>query len=271
MAEPSSSFRLSSQISFRDPWPSVVVFFWMYQCTLVHCTKYGTNVAKLEMCSSEFSLCNSRIGWVTRQDVSVWGVEGRSKLARSRFFLELKGLSKAHPAATHWCFSFPASLTSSWTLGPQEHQLLLAHIQLLWLLSQVCVLLCDKRCQILQGSPILAVEVWRQWESGSERVDSSPSSRVPLSPVGSIHPARLQCVFAFPTSQPSSLPTCQVQKNSQPPIIPILKTLFCVFKMCVCVCAYIHVCVFQWCPSGVFFFNQILSDNAILTSATSPS
>lgn len=153
MAEPSSSFRLSSQITFRDPWPSVVGL-------------YGASVAKLEMCSSEFSLCNSRIGWVTRQDVSVWGVEGRSKLARFRFFLELKGLSKAHPAATHWCFSSPASLTSSWALDPQEHQLLLTHLQLLWLLSQVCVLLCDKGWQILQGSPILAigsVEAVRGW------------------------------------------------------------------------------------------------------------
>lgn len=214
MAEPSSSFRLSSQISFRDPWPSVVVFFWMYQCTLVHCTKYGTNAAKLEMCSSEFSLCNSRIGWVTRQDVLVWGVEGRSKLARSRFFLELKGLSKAHPAATHWCFSFPASLTSSWTLGPQEHQLLLAHIQLLWLLSQVCVLLCDKRCQILQGSPILAagsleaVREW-QWEGGFQSILTSSSQSCGFN--SSCQAPVCLCFPHFATIFPSHLPGAKEQ------------------------------------------------------------
>ena len=141
-----SSFKFSAKISFRDLWPSVV-------------NLYGANIAKLLIGSSELYLHNSRIVWIKE----VFGMRLRG--LRESNHIQTLLIVESSKRGVHCCFLPSLLLICRFTFlvwrpkaRPTEHQLHLSHLrQFLWLLGQMCVLLCDKGCWVLQDNPVIEV------------------------------------------------------------------------------------------------------------------
>lgn len=160
----------------------------------------------------------------------------KSKVARSRFFLQWKGQAgQALWLLTHsiaylrahlghgccWVTSF--SFSDSWARCYRYY----------------CV---AEGARLCSTAPSLRLKAWRQC--------SSPSSWVLLRSHGFCHPGRSQWILAFPTSHPSSLLTCRTLKNSLLKI-PIINPSFYILKMewvCVCVCVCVHTLRSAWRP-----------------------